>query len=517
MLRSPSIASLVALILGWLAIALRWHGGDWPAQLYRVELWRRVGFTQWDNQWYGGHHTPGYSLLFPPLGAVFGPGPVAVASAVVATWCFSRLADRYLPAARLASVLFGIGTVTNIAVGRLTFGLGMALGLGSVLALVHGRKFVAVALAVLTSFASPVAGLFVALAGVAWLIAERPRRRAGAWVAVGALAPGGGLAVAFPEGGRFPFSVEDAIITIAIGAAALFLPPRYRTVRVGGVLYALAALAVFVVPNPVGANITRLAIYIAPPVAVGALWPARRAIAVAIAVPILIWQWSPALDPIFTAGHDPSSDAAYYRGLLAQLSAMPPTRLEIPFTAHHWEANYVAPSTALARGWERQLDIDVNPLFYGDAELTSDAYNQWLHDNAVGFVALPDVDLDDSAVQEAALLRQHQPFLQEIWHDGHWHLFAVVDATPLIEGPARITTADANSFTVAVDAPSDVLVRIRYSSHWDVDGPGCAVATADGWTLIRFPQPGMWRVRQVVSRWIPFQPDRPDACPPEPQ
>ena len=518
-IRSPASAGgVVALVLGWLAIALKWEGGDWPAQLYRVDLFRRVGFTQWDNQWYGGHHTPGYSLLFPPLGALFGPGPVAVVSAVLATWCFARLAARALPSATLASVVFGVGTVTNIAVGRLTFGLGMAIGLAAVLAMVTERKTLAVVLAALSSFGSPVAGLFVALAGTAWWLAERPRRRLGSWVTFGALLPIAGLTVVFPEGGRFPFSVEDALITIAIGiAAAVLLPARYRSLRLGGALYAIATLAVLVVPNPVGANVTRLAIYAGPPVALGALWRSRRTVALAVALPILVWQWSPALDPIFVAGRDPSSDSSYYRGLLAQLASLPPSRVEIPFTKHHWEANYVAPHAALARGWERQLDLDVNALFYDDeTALTATAYDAWLRANAVGYVALPDAELDDSAVEEAALIRQGSPSLRRVWSDPHWQLFAVVDPTPLVEGPASLAAVDANSFTVSVRAPGDVLVRIRYSSHWDVQGPGCAAPTADGWTLIRFPQPGTWRVRQVVSRWIPFQPDRTDECPPEP-
>jgi hypothetical protein len=368
----------------------------------------------------------------------------------------------------------------------------------------------------LTPLGSPVAGLFVALAGSAWWLSGRPRRRLGLWVAIAAMAPIGVLTIAFPEGGRFPFSVDDAAITMAVGAAAVLLPARYRALRLGGVLYALAAFAVFIVPNPVGANITRLAIYAGPPVAVGALWRSRRAVALAIALPILVWQWSPALDPIFTAGRDPSSASSYYRGLLTELAALPPARVEIPFTKHHWEANYVAPHAALARGWERQLDIDVNALFYDDQPLSEPAYDQWLRDNAVGYVALPDADLDDSAIEEAALLRHGVSSLQSVWSDEHWQLFAMIHPTPLIEGAATLAAIDANSFTLTVDNPGDVLVRIRYSSHWDVQGPGCATATSDGWTLIRFPQAGSWRVRQVVSRWIPFQPDRTDECPPEP-
>jgi hypothetical protein len=245
------------------------------------------------------------------------------------------------------------------------------------------------------------------------------------------------------------------------------------------------------------------------------LWPGRRLLAVAIALPILVWQWSPALDPMFTAGRDPSSDAAYYSGLLSKLRTLGPTRVEIPFTKHHWEASFVAPHAALARGWERQLDIDVNSLFYEDAApLTSEAYTRWLHDAAVGYVALPDVELDDSAIAEVDLIRHGLHDLRPIWHDDHWQLFEVVDATPLVTGPATLEKVDASSFTVNVRAPGDVLVRIRYSSHWDVEGPGCATATADGWTTIRFPSPGSWRVKQVVSRWVPFQSDGIDQCPP---
>ncbi len=36
---------------------------DLAAQDYRADL----GLVLWDNGWYGGHHMPGYSVLFPPL------------------------------------------------------------------------------------------------------------------------------------------------------------------------------------------------------------------------------------------------------------------------------------------------------------------------------------------------------------------------------------------------------------------------------------------------------------------
>src|SRR5256885_9166384 len=123
---SPATAGGAAsLMLGWLAIALRWQGGDWPAQLYRIDLFRRVGFTQWDNQWYGGHHSPGYSLLFPMLGDLVSPVVVGMASGVAAAAAFALVANRGLRSPRLAIALFAIATGTEPIVRRLTFALGI--------------------------------------------------------------------------------------------------------------------------------------------------------------------------------------------------------------------------------------------------------------------------------------------------------------------------------------------------------------------------------------------------------
>jgi hypothetical protein len=505
-------ACTLATALAIMAVVLGWRGADWPAQLYRVDLFRRAGFTQWDNQWYGGHHTPGYSLLFPPLGAVFGLGVTAIASALVATWSFCVMADRWLPAPRAASVIFAAGTVTNIAVGRLTFALGLAVGMAAVAAMTTGWRRTAVALAPLTTLASPVAGVFLMLAGVAWALSARPIRRLGIAITAGAALALAALVFAFPEGGRFPFSYEDFALTAAVGLLALLLPRRYRAIRLGGVLYAGAATATVVVPNALGANITRLGMYTAAPIVAGALWPVRRRVAAVLLGPLLFWQWMPAADGMFTAGLDPTSDPKYYDGLITKLDSLPPARVEIPFTKRHWEATYVAPHAALARGWERQLDIGVNPLFY-DETLSTPTYHRWLDDNAIGYVALPDAELDQSALAEADLLRAGVSGLEPIWHDAHWQLFRVTTSKPLVEGPARMTELKADSFTLAVDAPGDVVVRIHYSSHWDVDGPGCAAPTDDDWTVVRFASAGTWRVRQVVSRRIPFQPARTDDCP----
>ena len=85
----------------------------------------------------------------------------------------------------------------------------------------------------------------------------------------------------------------------------------------------------------------------------------------------------------------------------------------MPLTRNHWEATYLAEDYPLARGWHRQLDRKVNPLFYdSDHPLTPDAYRDWLRENAVRWVALPNAPLDFSATAERKLLLEGLPFLE---------------------------------------------------------------------------------------------------------
>ena len=83
--------ALVAGALAAVAARAGWRGADMPNLLFRIELFRRAGFTIWSSAWYGGHTTPGYSVLLAPLGAIAGPGLVGAASAVVAAVCFDLL------------------------------------------------------------------------------------------------------------------------------------------------------------------------------------------------------------------------------------------------------------------------------------------------------------------------------------------------------------------------------------------------------------------------------------------
>ncbi|MBV9337207.1 MAG: hypothetical protein JO243_15100, partial [Solirubrobacterales bacterium] len=67
---------------------------DLAAHLLRAKLFTTEGFGIWNNWWYGGHNVPGYSVLFPPLGALLTPQLVAAISAPVSAALFESLAHR---------------------------------------------------------------------------------------------------------------------------------------------------------------------------------------------------------------------------------------------------------------------------------------------------------------------------------------------------------------------------------------------------------------------------------------
>ena len=162
-----------ALALVYLIVKPR--SPDLAAHVFRSDLFGREGFTIWNGQWYGGHHTPAYSLLSPPLGWLLGPQLMGALSAVAATACFTELAARHFgaQAARFGTIWFGVGSATLLATNRLPFALGTAFGLAAALALQRDRLLLAPVLAVLSAISSPVAGLFVAMAGLAYALAAR--------------------------------------------------------------------------------------------------------------------------------------------------------------------------------------------------------------------------------------------------------------------------------------------------------------------------------------------------------
>jgi hypothetical protein len=495
-MRRSLVSPVVAGTLAILAAVLGWRGVDLPAQVYRVILFHREGLTLWDSQWYGGHWTFNYSVIFPPVAGLIGVVATGVLSAILAAWAFDRLViGHFGESARFGSLVFAFGTVAQIAIGQLPFLLGEALALAAGLAATRRRWPAAVALALASALASPLAGAFLGLAVAAALLSTWPRHRLGIAFVAGAVGlPLLVVAVLFPGQGVFPYPAIDFLWEVIIGVGLWVLGPRQdKGFRNAVRVYIAASALSFVLPSPVGGNVGRLSECFALPIAVCLLWPLRRwFVLTVVAIPLALWQWTPAWGAITQNGRDPSTHTAYYQPLVRFLLAHndPTGRVEVVPTSLHWEVAYVAPTIALARGWERQLDTANNGLFYTDAALTAASYRAWLLDNGVRYVALPDAPLDYAAVAEGQLVQAGVDGLRLAWHDAHWKVFEVTGAPGIVEGPARLRSLSGGQIFLHATGPGQILVRVRDPLHWEiVSGQGCVGATPTGWTTINVPGP----------------------------
>jgi hypothetical protein len=496
-------------------LALAPPSPDLATASYRGWLLSGEGLTLWDNAWYGGHHLPAYSLLSPALGALIGPRLLAAVSVTVAAALFPRIVEGRFnpPAERLAAWWFALGAAIALLSSRVAFDLGLALGLAALLAAQRRRNGAALALTLLTSLASPVAGAFLALALLAWAL-TRPPSRWPAALTVAALLPILMLAYAFPEGGTQPF-VASAFYPALAGVLAVgaFVPREQRALRIGVALYALAMVAAYVLPTAVGGNADRLGALVAGPVAALVLVGGdrgrdreaarRRRWALAVLGPLLLyWQANAPAADFGSAVSDPGVPSAYYRPLVDELHRRGvgfdgrPARVEVVPSVDHWEARWVGAETMIARGWERQLDRYRDGLFYSGGPLTAARYHDWLRAQSISLVALPDAPLDYSAKAEARLLRAGPPaYLHEVWRSPHWRLFAVADAVPLVQPPATLTALGHSSFAIRAPAPGSYTVRVHFTPYWALAGGGGCVARAPGdWTEVRARRAGELRV-----------------------
>src|SRR5580658_6679818 len=226
---------VVAAVMVVVSVALRSRGVDLPAQLYRVALFHRDGLTLWDSQWYGGHWTLNYSVIFAPLAGSLGLHVTAALSGALAALAFDRLViGHFGSTARVGSIVFALGTLVQVAIGQLPFLMGEALALTALWAASKRWWPVAVVLAVGTALASPLAGAFLIMAGVAWLIATWPNERRAILILVAAAALPVVLSGAvFPGQGMMPFPFKDfAAEGIVFAIALLVVPRRERVIRV---------------------------------------------------------------------------------------------------------------------------------------------------------------------------------------------------------------------------------------------------------------------------------------------
>lgn len=516
--RAPAWTITAGLGLVYLIVAPA--SSDLAAAAYRSDLFGRVGFTLWDNSWYGGHHLPAYSLIAPALGALIGPQVLAALSMTVAAALFARLIDGCFPprAARVAAAWFALGAAIGLLSSRVPFDLGLAVGLGALLLAQRERRRGALALTVLASLASPVAGAFLALAFLAWALAG-PERRWPGTLTVAALAPIALLALAFPEGGSQPFVASAFYPALAAVLLIAMLIPSGRSgderqvehgrrvLRAGVLLYAVALTGSYVLSTAVGGNVDRLGALVGAPVVAclllgGSSIGRRPWLLLALAPLLLYWQANAPVADFVSASRDPAVHRSFYTPLLDELRTLDigyagrPARIEAVPSIDHWEARWLAPAVMLARGWERQLDGYRNGLFYDGSALDAVTYRAWLDEQAVSYVALPDAPLDYSAKAEARLLRAGGlGFLREVWRSAHWRLFAVLGARPLAQPPGQLARLTSDAFTLQAPRAGGYTVRLRFSPYWALaGGHGCVERAPGDWTDVRAERAGGLRV-----------------------
>jgi len=528
-------AWLLTAALGAAYVALAPPSADLAAQAYRAGLFERAGYVAWDNGWFAGHATLPYSLLSPPLMAWLGVHLTGALAAVGAAAAFEALAAGAGRGGRGAALAFAAAVGAHLWTGRVTFLLGLALGLAAVLATTRRVPLPALALGALTTAASPVAGLFAAVAGagLGWAGVREgrqgggvgsgaqagrpagagegsaaggrgargiPARRAGRLAPAPAAAlallagvgvPAVALAVLFPQPGTEPFAASAFWPALAaVVAVALLVPRQAHALRAGAVIYAVLLVGAFTVPSALGGNATRLGALVAGPALVAAAWDHRRWAVALLAPGLVYWALYPPIRDWSRAAGDPAVEAAFHAPLVGFLSAQrgaQPFRVEVVPTADHGEARWVAPQVPMARGWLRQLDRAAGALFYSK-RLDPEAYRRWLAERAVRFVALPrGAPIDEGGRSEAALLRSAPPgWLRPVWRTEDWMVWEVRAPGALVRGDLAGVAVAPDRVTLRAPAPgAAATVALRWSQHRAIlEGAGCVRRAPGGWTRV---------------------------------
>jgi len=495
--RSPGIiaAGAFAVAFGVAYLLAPPMGRDFSAQLAHAELAGSHWPELLDLRWYGGFNPLGYSVVSPPVMALLGV-PLTTALAYVATVVLFAAVLKNAGVVRpVAGAIIGAVSLTgNLVVTRTTFALGLALGLGALLALMSGRLRVSSGLAVLAPLASPVAGLFLGVAGGALFLSGR--RRAGVTLAASAMVPTIAVGLAFGNGGYQTFAAKQALVSLLVCLVVTGLCWRSPVVRWGGLLSAVLVAAAYLLPTPVGTTATRLPELFAAPIVVAVATVPLVAIIAATASAVLL------LPPVsiteLRERGDPALSAEFYTPLLHQLTARRVAGpIEVVPTRRRGEAAFVAPVVPIAKGWSRQADTGRNAIFYNQT-VNAYTYRRWLDDNAISYVAISQGPYDWSAPDEVTLVRDGLPYLQKVWSNQNWSLYAVANPRPVVAPPGRVVARDAVSLTVSLPDPGEYVVRVRWSRYLTASN-GCMRPTEDGWSMIVVEHPGTTKIDSSLA------------------
>jgi exosortase/archaeosortase len=492
-------ATVVAGILHVLwAVFLATGGGDLAAQRAWAEFALRHPGSAYDLAWYGGMHPASYSVISPYLMALLGVRTTGVIAGTLSATLLAALLMRSAINRPLAPALWGAFSLScNAVSGRVTFALGVLFGLAAVavVALPRGRPapraVAALSLGVLATLASPVAGLFLEVAAAALFLTRR--RRPAYALAAGPPFVVAASAILFPFSGvqPFPWFLVAAPVASAV-ALAIYAPSTWRSVRAGAVVYTVGTILTWIIPSQVGSNVDRLALLFGGAVLLAAAMERKLAILyVAFAATVVSQVVRPVFDVINTSGGNDHAGA-----LIGELKRMHADRgrVEVVPERTHLEASELASMVNLARGWNRQADVERNPLFY-DGSLNPARYHDWLRRWAVQYVVLSDSAPDWPGIHESRIVSDGQPWLPEVWHDRHWRLYRLSDPMPFVDPPATVTHAGDGEIDVDVPIAGWTLVRVPWSPWLGLldDMRGCVVRSGD-WTRLYAPEPGRYRL-----------------------
>jgi hypothetical protein len=490
--RSPVVlATGLATVLSMIWVFLPPTGSDLAAQVAHANFFGRDGWLPVDMRWFGGTDVLGYSVISPALMAAVGVSAFGVLTTVAASALLALLLQRSgVPHPRAAALLGVACFVANLMVGRLTFALGLAVGLATLLMLwVPGRVRVPLLAlgTLLTWAASPLAALFLAMVGVALVL----RRRVAEGVT---MAMTGGvvllLSAAIGQRGVMPMDGWDAVRGVLACALVAFVT-RYQVVRIVAALSALSVVAAYFVASPVGFNATRFPAIFAVPVALAtSRLPWRRLVPVLVATLLLI----PPMSLSDAVVGQPATQRHFFSGLdHALLSRTITGRVEVVPTANRWEAVYVARRIPLARGWMTQVDKADNPLFFDPTLMTAGNYRVWLRQNAVQYVAVSVAPPAAAGASEKSLVESGLPYLTAVWHNAFWTLYAVDHPTTTVQG-ATLLRQDGGGVTFDALRAGPVHVRVLWSRWLTLDGPQACLREAGRWTQVMVSVPGVYRL-----------------------
>ncbi|WP_327429522.1 MFS transporter [Streptomyces sp. NBC_01236] len=535
-------------------------GGDLAAQDAWAEFVGRHPDSAYNLAWYGGMHPVSYSVVSPYLMSVLGVRTTMMIAGTISAGLLTMILIRSRAVKNpLWPALGGVfALLCNAISGRVTYGLGIVFALGAT-AIVFcwpyrwrykrwAKALCAAPLAALATAASPVAGLFVGLVAVALFL---QKRRPGAY-ALG-IAPTLVVAVSawlFPFSGTQPMAWYSVILPFLYAVLVFSLVPKeWKTVRITAAVYGLGVLLVWLISSQIGTNISRLPMLFGGVTLLAALPftvpKSRKWYTLVIAIVGLNgWIGFKSVDDIVH-----TTPAASWARELAplvnelQVVGAEKGRVEVVPARSHREASALAPYVNLARGWNRQADMERNPLFYDDT-LNSANYHEWLQRWAVHYVVLPKGEPDgDGGERERQLVQRGMPYLRQIWGDANWQLFAVTDPAQLAEPNAVVDSAEQGELTIEVEKAGRILIRVPYSPWLSIvdakgksvqppqeteasknreDGTpktfdnlnGCLMPTeetaaGDKWTELLAPKPGTYRLA------APYQLPRGTPCPEE--